>query len=93
MIYIEMARDEDHGGGWMWAFTNCVWAPVEKRNGSSWPCWNKVVNIKEGDTILHLRGKPPNAQFVGFSKASSNGFISSRHPPNPGEWGYASAFF
>jgi hypothetical protein len=35
MAYLEMARDEDHGGG-TWAFANCVWAPIKKENGTRW---------------------------------------------------------
>jgi hypothetical protein len=92
MIYIEMSRDEAHGGG-TWAFTNCVWAPTEKRSGGSWPFWTKVLDVRQGDTVLHLRGKTPKANFIGYSTASSDGFQSTRRPPDPKEWGYASAFF
>ncbi len=92
MIYLEMARDEAHGGG-TWAFTNCVWAPIEKRGGGSWPFWSKVLQVSEGDTIIHLRGVPPRASFVGCSVASGGGFETGRRPPNPGDWGYAEKFY
>lgn len=92
MIYLEMARDETHGGG-TWAFTNCVWAPTQKRGGGSWPFWSKVLQVSEGDTIIHLRGVPPRASFVGYSLASGNGFETGRRPPNPGEWDYAERFY
>lgn len=92
MIYIEMARDETHGGG-TWSFPNCVWAPTEKRGGGSWPFWSKVVQVQEGDTVLHLRGKSPHAYFVGFSTASGNGFETTRRPPDPKEWDYADRFY
>lgn len=92
MIYIEMSRDEVHGGG-TWGFTNCVWAPTQKRGGGPWPFWNKVLAVKQGDTILHLRGKTPNAYFVGYSVASGDGFQSTRRPPDPKGWGYAPAFY
>ena len=92
MIYLEMARDEAHGGG-TWAFTNCVWAPTEKRGGGSWPFWSKVLHVREGDTIIHLRGVPPKASFVGYSIASGTGFETGRRPPNPGAWDYAEKFY
>jgi len=31
MIWIEMSRDETHGGD-NWAFSKCVWAPTYKKN-------------------------------------------------------------
>jgi hypothetical protein len=93
MIYLEMSRDEQHGGG-TWGFTNCVWAPTEKKGeGGTWPFWEKVLQVREGDTVIHLRGVPPDAYFVGYSTASGDGFRTTRRPPDPGEWGYAEAFY
>jgi hypothetical protein len=93
MIYLEMSRDEQHGGG-TWGFTNCVWAPTEKKGeGGSWPFWDKVRQVREGDIIIHLRGKSPHAYFVGYSIASGDGFRTTKRPPDPGEWDYADAFY
>ena len=92
MIYIEMSRDETHGGG-TWGFTNCLWAPSRKENGSKWAFWEKILNIKEGDIIFHLRGKRPDATFVGYSFASSNGIETTQRPPDPKEWAYAKTFY
>ncbi len=92
MIYIEMSRDEVHGGG-TWAFTNCVWAPTEKRGGGSWPFWSKILDVRQGDTILHLRSKTPDANFIGYSIASGDGFRSTRRPPDPKGWDYAPTFY
>lgn len=92
MIYLEMARDEDHGGG-TWGFTNCIWAPTRKENGALWPFWSKVAKVKEGDVILHLRGITPNASFLGYSIASGDGFETSKRPPSPGDWAFAKAFY
>lgn len=92
MIYIEMSRDEDHGGG-TWGFTNCVWAPTKKKQGASWPFWTKVSEVVEGDIVIHLRGISPNAYFLGYSIASTNGFETTRRPPYPGEWDFAESFF
>jgi hypothetical protein len=92
MIYLEMSRDEQHGGG-TWAFGNCVWAPVANRSGRSWAFWEKVGRVQQGDTILHLRGKSPDAFFVGYSTAMTDGFKTSQKPPEPGEWGYSDAFY
>jgi putative restriction endonuclease len=92
MIYLEMSRDESHGGG-TWAFPNCVWAPTEKDGGGRWPFWEKVLAIRAGDTVLHLRGVPPNAFFVGYSQASADGFETGKIPPAPGVWSYSAKFY
>lgn len=92
MIYLEMSRDETHGGG-TWAFPNCVWAPTEKEGGGRWPFWEKVFAVRAGDTVLHLRGVSPRAFFVGYSKASGDGFETSKCPPDPKAWSFSSKFF
>ena len=92
MTYLEMSRDEDHGGG-SWAFKNCLWAPIKKKDGAEWPFWNKVGKIREGDVVFHLRGISPEAYFVWYSIAARDGFQTSRRPPNAGDWGFAEAFF
>ncbi len=86
-----MSRDEDHGG--TWGFTNCVWAPTETRDGKTWPFWTKVATVREGEVVIHLRGVTPNANFVGYSIASSDGFRTARRPPLAGGWAYAQTFY
>lgn len=81
-----------HGGG-TWGFARCVWAPTDKRTGGSWPFWNKILNVREGDVVIHLRGVPPNASFVGYSVASGDGFEADQRPPVPGKSDYAEKFF
>ncbi|RUX96069.1 MULTISPECIES: HNH endonuclease [unclassified Mesorhizobium] len=92
MMYLEMSRDDAHGGG-SWGFTKCVWAPVHKENGSSWPFWSKVGDIKAGDVVLHLRGVPPNAEFVGYSIATTDGSAALDRPPEPKGWSFSAAFY
>jgi putative restriction endonuclease len=70
-----------------------VYGRLTKSGGGAWPFWNKVLDVREGDTVIHLRGVPPDAYFVGYSVASGDGFQTTKRPPNPGEWGYASAFY
>src|SRR5580704_15316768 len=92
MMYLEMSRDEAHGGGG-WAYPNCVWAPTEKARGGKWPFWTKILDVRSGDIILHLRGVPPNAHFVGYSRAAGDGFQTSERPPEPGVWAYSEKFY
>jgi putative restriction endonuclease len=92
MIYLEMARDPTHGGG-SWSFPNCVWAPTDKVGGGRWSFWSKILKIKTGDIVVHLRGIPPAASFVGFSNAISDGFETHSRPPDPGRWAYSKAFY
>ena len=92
-MFLEMSRDETHGGG-AWAFKKCVWAPTRKKeNGSRWPFWTKILDIRAGDAILHLRGTPPDAAFVGYSIAVNDGFETLEHPPDPGDWAYSNTFY
>ena len=86
-----MSRDEDHGGG-SWGFGQCLWSPSHKRNNTRWAFWDTLLHVKEGDPVLHLRGKGEKAAFIGVSQALSDGFETTDYPPNPGEWGYAKSF-
>lgn len=90
--WVEMARDEEHGGG-DWAFTKCAWAPVQKENGSMWMHWYLVGQVKEGDIVVHLRGRKPTTSFVGYSIAAADGAATVDRPPSPGIWSFAKAFF
>lgn len=92
MIYLEMTRDPVHGGG-PWSFPHCVWAPTKTRGDRSWRFWEKILQVEEGDLIIHLRGTPPNARFVGHSIATSAGYISDVPPPLPGQWSHAKQFY
>jgi hypothetical protein len=93
MLYIEMSRDEVHGGG-EWRFLKCVWAPTAKQRGAgSWPYWTKVRDLKTGDIVVHLQGKPPHAYFVGYSTVESDGEETSERPPIPADWDYADRFY
>lgn len=84
MIWLEMSRNPLHGGG-SWGFTNCLWAPSRKENGTRWPFWEMLLDVKKNDTILHLRGaRPPH--FVGYSTAAENGYATNQRPPNPGQY-------
>lgn len=92
MTYLQMARDEIPGGG-TWSFLNCVWAPSKTRKGGSWPFWGKILKVRQGDVIIHLRGVRPDANFVGHSIASGNGFETTRRPPHSGEWDHAESYY
>jgi putative restriction endonuclease len=92
MLYLEMSRDPLHGGG-SWSFGNCVWAPTKKESGGHWPFWTKILDIRQGDTVIHLRGKSPNAEFVGYSIASTDGFESSSRPPEAEGWSASTKFY
>lgn len=94
MIWIEMSREELHGGG-EWGFAACVWSPAYKNEPQkrSWAFWNNIRNVKVGDTIIHLRGIGDKAAFVGFSTAITDGHKTTERPPFPGDWGYSKSYF
>ena len=70
-----------------------MWAPTRKRNGSRSAFWGKILQIREGDIIVHLRGVRPKAEFIGYSIASGTGFETKERPPDPGDWDYAERYY
>lgn len=94
MIWIEMSRDEVHGGG-EWGFKKCLWSPAYKQGklGGSWLFWNNILQVKQGDIVIHLRGKGHKAAFVGYSVAATDGHRTLERPPQPGTWDYATSYF
>ena len=94
MIWIEMSRDETHGGG-EWGFTKCLWSPAYKKGdrGGSWLFWNNILQVRKGDIIIHLRGKGDSAAFIGYSIAATDGHETLERPPHAGEWNYATSYF
>ena len=91
MLWLEMSRDENHGGG-NWSFQKCLWSPTKKTNGTKWAFWETVRKVKEGDIVIHLRGKV-KPTFVGYSIAATDGYETGARPPEPGEWGYADYYY
>lgn len=97
MIWVEMSRDNIHGGG-EWGFTKCLWSPTykfcsNKSRKISWLYWNNILNVRQGDIVLHLRGKKHLASFVGYSIAATDGHETLERPPQGGKWNYATSYF
>jgi putative restriction endonuclease len=92
MLWLEMSRDEVHGGG-SWAFGQSLWSPSHKTNDTKWAFWETLLRVETDDPVLHLRGKGDSAAFVAFSTAAADGFETSDRPPSPGEWSYARSFY
>ena len=65
---------------------------THKESGTSWPFWTKLLDVRTGDMVLHLRGRQ-HASFVGFSRAISDGKETSERPPDPGPYSYAKSFY
>ena len=84
-IYVT-ARNVSRYCSWWWrmVFGKCLWSPARNHRGMKWAFWETVVNVKEGDTVLHLRSKGKDAAFVGFSIAASEGHETSENPHEPG---------
>jgi putative restriction endonuclease len=91
-MWIEMSRDEEHGGQG-WGLTECLWSPSYKESQHRWAYWEKLLEVQEGDVVVHLSGKTRKAEFIGFSIAGANGYKTSNRPPIPNEWGYAESFY
>jgi hypothetical protein len=92
MMWLEMSRDEAHGGG-DWGFTKSLWAPTQKRRGGTWPYWTNVGQVRKDDFVLHLRGKGKKAAFVGYSVAALDGYETHQRPDIPGQWASSEKFY
>lgn len=94
MIWIEMSRDETHGGG-EWGFKKSLWSPAYKQGGrgGSWLFWNNILQVRQGDIIIHLRGKGHSAAFIGYSIAATDGHETLERPSQAGKWSYATSYF
>lgn len=90
-MWIEMSRDDEHGGTG-WGFQECLWSPTRTRTGTAWPFW-QLSRVKEGDIVVHLRGKASRAAFVGTSIATSHGKETRSRPPLAKQWGFSESFF
>lgn len=92
-FWIEMSRNNNHGGDNDWGFTKCIWAPTNTKKGGEWIFWNNIKNVRKNDIILHLKGENKEAQFVGFSIAQCDGFVTNERPSDPGLWSYSKRFY
>jgi putative restriction endonuclease len=93
-MWLEMSRDKEHGGPG-WDFAERVWSPTQKKKGpGTWPYWQAILKIKDGDIVFHLRGKTGEAAFVGYSIAAADGHRTSERPSILGkQWAHATEFF
>ncbi len=91
-MWLEMSRDEEHGGEG-WSFTECLWSPTHKKPKGRWAFYESLSKIRRGDLVMHLRGIRHAAQFVGFSIAASDGYKTIERPKILKEWGYAESFY
>ncbi|VXB30760.1 conserved hypothetical protein [Flavobacterium sp. 9AF] len=92
MIYLELRVNEarfEEG----WNFSESVWAPTKKANGSSWPYWSLVGKITKGDLIFHLRQVNGHKSFVGFSTAATDGYITKQGFTDRHIWSYSNEFY
>ena len=92
MMWLEMSRDETHGGSG-WAFGECLWSPSHKDPRGKWPFWESLLDVKRGDTVVHLRGQSHRSAFVGFSLADTDGYETSRRPTIAKRYQYATSFY
>lgn len=92
MIWLEMSRDEIHGGP-NWEFSKCLWSPSRKTNQAKWAFWESLLRVRQGDPVLHLKGITPDAYFVGHSIAETNGIETLNRPPLPEGYDYATTFY
>lgn len=91
MTWLEMSREAAHGGAG-WEFGTCLWSPTIRDGGGRWAYWELMRRVREGDVVLHLRGKR-DQRFVGHSIADADCYTTTRRPPDPGTWDHAESFY
>jgi len=93
MIWLELRTHEtqyDEG----WNFTQSVWAPTAKENGSKWPFWSSVNQVIKGDIIFHLRHFKGEKQFLGYSTAATDSYITNKIPTQLAHgWDFSRMFY
>ena len=62
-MWLEMARDETHGGNG-WEFGSCLWSPSVKTNGQRWPYWDLLKQVI--GTGFRFAGGAFNASSAGW---------------------------
>jgi putative restriction endonuclease len=91
MLWIEMSRDKSRPND-EWGLGRSLWSPTEKQNGASWPFWENVLRVEEGDIVLHLVGEE-TPSFTAFSTADCTGYVTSARPTDPeGEYAHTDTF-
>src|SRR5262245_54102119 len=91
-MWLEMSRDEVHGGG-NWGFGQSLWSPTRNRSNRKWQYWELLLQVQQDDVVLHLKGEEREAALVGFSSASADGEETLERPPEPGDWAYARSYY
>ncbi|GAB3502972.1 hypothetical protein [Emticicia fontis] len=94
MIWIELRENEiEYNEGWR--FKESAWAPTKKRDGSEWPFWNIIKQVAKGDIIFHLKKQGNKKKFLGYSTASTDGYIvHDGHPTSENhEWNFSKSYF
>lgn len=93
MVWIEL-RTNNTAYNPGWNFSESIWAPTRKANGSRWPFWGLVNEVVKGDIIFHLRHIDNAKQFLGFSTAATDGYLTHSLPTgNPHEWNFSKSFY
>lgn len=93
MIWLELRTNSStYDSGWN--FSESVWAPTHKANGSKWPFWELVNRVVKGDIIFHLRYTDGSKQFVGYSIADTDGYVTDDLPLRGShEWDFSGSFY
>ncbi|MBO0936166.1 hypothetical protein J2I47_06370 [Fibrella sp. HMF5335] len=92
MIWLELrAHDAAYNPGWN--SQESAWAPIHKKNGSSWPFWNLLSNVSKNDIVFHLQTFNNEKRFIGYSTASTDGYITSDLPSyEKHDWDFVDSF-
>ena len=93
MIWLEL-RTQDNKYKKGWNFSESIWAPILKENGSRWPFWYLVNNVIKGDIIFHLKHVNGEPFFVGYSIAGTDGYITDSLPTDEKHlWDFSKEYF
>ena len=93
MIWLELRKNNrNYNQGWN--FTQSVWAPTLKKDGSKWPFWYLINDVKKNDIILHLQNIAGSIHFSGYSSAIADSYTTQAKPTTEKhEWDFIDSFF
>jgi putative restriction endonuclease len=92
MIWLELrANNAVYDKGWN--FSESVWAPTKKNDGTEWPFWNLISKVTKGDLIFHIRELNGNKYFVGYSIAATDGYKTKHTSTANHVWSFTNEFY
>jgi hypothetical protein len=93
MIWLELRTNPtEYDAGWR--LKESAWAPTRRENGRKSPFYYLINEVVEGDTVMHLVERDGRKEFIGYSTAATDGYITQAIPTANGHvWNFSEAYY